>query len=59
MSNLAGFIPSIAYINFAGDVDNNDQLRCRWLNLGDRIRVQVQNTEQSLAPAANWIAFWR
>jgi hypothetical protein len=59
MSNLAGFIPSIAYINFAGVVDNNDQLRCRWLNLGDRIRVQVQNTEQSAIGAANWIAFWR
>jgi hypothetical protein len=59
MSNLAGFIPSIAYIHFAGGVDGNDQMRCEWRNLGDRIRVWVQNTEQRALPAANWIAFWR
>jgi hypothetical protein len=58
MSNLAAFIPSIHVIHFAGGVDGNDSLVCTWSNLGDRIRVYVQNTEQRSSPAANWLAFW-
>lgn len=58
--DLAGFLPSIAVIHFAGNVDGNDSLRCTWTILNsNRIRVFVQNTEQRSAPAANWIAFWR
>ena len=59
MSNLAGFLPSIAEIHYNGSVNRDDSMRCVWSNLGDRIRVYVQNTEQRSAPAANWIAFWR
>lgn len=59
MANLAAFLPSIAVIHYAGGVDGNDSLVCTWSNLGDRIRVYVQNTEQRSTPAANWIAFWR
>lgn len=59
MANLQAFLPSIAVIHYAGGVDGNDSLRCTWSNLGDRIRVYVQNTEQRSTPAANWIAFWR
>lgn len=59
MANLVAFMPSIAVIHYAGGVDGNDSLRCTWSNLGDRIRVYVQNTEQRSTPAANWIAFWR
>lgn len=59
MANLAAFMPSIAVIHFAGGVDANDSMVCTWSNLGDRIRVYVQNTEQRSTPAANWIAFWR
>ena len=59
MSNLIGFMPSIALIHYAGGVDSNDSLRCTWTNLGDRIRVYVQNTEQRSTPAANWLAIWR
>lgn len=59
MSNFVAFMPSIAVIHYAGGVDGNDSLRCTWSNLGDRLRVYVQNTEQRSTPAANWIAFWR
>jgi hypothetical protein len=58
MSNLIAFMPSIAVIHYAGGVDGNDSLRCTWSNLGDRIRVYVQNTEQRSTPAANYMAIW-
>jgi len=58
MSNLAAFIPSIAVIHYAGGVNGDDSMRCTWANLGDRIRIWVQNTEQRSTPAANWLAVW-
>jgi hypothetical protein len=58
MGNLIAFIPSIAVIHYAGGVDGNDSLRCTWSDLGDRIRVYVQNTEQRSTPAANYMAIW-
>ncbi len=58
MANLVAFIPSIAVIHYAGGVDGNDSLRCTWSDLGDRIRVYVQNTEQRSTPAANYLAIW-
>jgi hypothetical protein len=58
MLNLLGFIPSIAVIHYAGGVNGDDSMRCTWSNLGDRIRVWVQNTEQRSTPAANWLAIW-
>ena len=58
MADLVAFLPSIAIIHYAGGVDGNDSLRCTWSNLGTRIRVYVQNTEQRSTPAANWIAIW-
>jgi hypothetical protein len=58
MVNLVAFVPSIAVIHYAGGVDSNDSMRCTWSNLGDRIRVYVQNTEQRSAPAANYLAIW-
>ena len=59
MGNLVAFIPSIHAIHFAGGVNGDDSMRCSWSNLGDRIRVYVQNTEQRSTPAANWLAIWR
>ena len=59
MSNLAGFIPSIHVIHYAGGVDGNDSIRCTYSYLDDRIRVYVQNTEQRSTPAANYLAIWR
>lgn len=59
MNDLVAFLPSIAYIYFAGGVDANDALRCISSYQSDRIRVYVQNTEQRYFPSANFIAFWR
>jgi microcystin-dependent protein len=59
MSDLIAFIPSIAVVHYAGDVDGNDSIRCTWGTYADRIRVWVQNTEQRSTPAANWLAVWR
>jgi hypothetical protein len=58
MSNLVAFIPSIAVIHYAGGVNGDDSMRCTWSNLGDRVRVYVQNTEQRSTPAANYMAIW-
>lgn len=58
MANLQAFIPSIAVIHYAGGVNGDDSMRCTWANLGDRIRIWVQNTEQRSTPAANWLAVW-
>jgi hypothetical protein len=58
MANLVAFIPSIAVIHYAGGVNGDDSMRCTWSNLGNRIRVYVQNTEQRSTPAANWLAIW-
>lgn len=58
MAKLIAFIPSIAKIHYAGDVDGNDSMRCVYESQADRIRVWVQNTEQRSTPAANWLAIW-
>lgn len=58
MAKLIAFIPSIAYIAFAGDVNGDDSMRCYGTKLSDRIRVYVQNTEQRATPSANWLAIW-
>lgn len=58
MSDFLAFIPSIAVIHYAGGVNGDDSMRCTWSNLGDRIRVYVQNTEQRSTPAANYLAIW-
>jgi len=59
MSSLVAFIPSIAVIHYAGGVNGDDSMRCTWANLGDRVRIWVQNTEQRSTPAANYLAIWR
>lgn len=58
MTSLVAFIPSIAVIHYAGNVNADDSMRCTWTNFGDRIRVWVQNTEQRSTPAANFLAIW-
>jgi hypothetical protein len=59
MADLAGFIPSIHVIHYAGGVNGDDSMRCTYSYLSDRIRVYVQNTEQRSTPAANYLAIWR
>jgi hypothetical protein len=58
MANLVAFIPSIAVIHYAGDVNGDDSLVCTYTIFSNRIRVYVQNTEQRSTPAANWLAIW-
>lgn len=58
MSQLIAFIPSIAVIHYAGDVNGDDSMRCIYEERSDRVRVWVQNTEQRSTPAANWLAIW-
>ncbi len=58
MAKLIAFIPSIAYIAFAGDVNGDDSMRCIGEKLSDRIRIYVQNTEQRATPSVNWLAIW-
>jgi hypothetical protein len=70
MTNFRAFICSISYINFAGAVNNDDHMRCRWRlwhsggvatsqSSADRIRVWVQNTEQRSIPQGNYMAVWK
>jgi len=59
MGLLVAFIPSIAVIHFAGNVNGDDSMVCTYNFFSDRIRVYVQNTEQRSTPAANWLAVWR
>ena len=58
MSNIVAFIASVKYIYYAGTVDANDQTRCTYTYLTDRIRVWVQNTEQRSTPAGNYLGIW-
>lgn len=58
MSNLEAFTSSIHTIHFAGDVNNDDSIRCEYAVKADRIRVWVQGTEQRVAPGANYLAIW-
>jgi hypothetical protein len=59
MDKLEAFLPSISYIDYAGEVDGNDILHCHYEVRSDRIRVWVYNSEQGAEGKANWIAFWR
>ena len=58
MANFVAFIPSISFIAFNGNVNQDDTMRCQWQNIGDRIRVWVQNTEQRARPRGNFLAVW-
>ena len=58
MSDLVGFIPSIKYIHYSGDVDGNDKTWCEY-SIGDSyITVTVKSSEQNENTKANWLAIW-
>jgi len=58
MANLRGFICSIAEIDFAGDVDNNDILWCKHqVNVGS-IRIICQNNENGADSKVNYLGIW-
>ena len=58
MSDLAGFIPSISYIYFSGDVDGNDKIYCTYEINTNNITVTVYSKEQNANAKANWLAIW-
>ena len=58
MANLAGFMPSIAQIDFGGDVDSNDTLWCKYRLESNRITVICNNSEARGASKINYMAIW-
>lgn len=59
MSNLAGFIPSIRRIDYAGEVDGNDTTECYANYYSDRVQIVAYNSEQRAASWANYVAIWK
>lgn len=58
MTHLAGFMPSIAQIDFAGDVDGGDTLFCKYRIEATRITVICNNSEARAASKINYMAVW-
>lgn len=58
MTNLAGFMASIAQIDFAGDVDDNDTFWCKWQEQSTKVRVICGASERRATPKVNWMAIW-
>lgn len=56
MSHLKGFICSAAIIHFAGGVDGNDSLYCRWRKESSYIRAVAYNTENRSISYLNYMA---
>lgn len=59
MTHLKAFIPSIAKIDFAGNVDSSDSLWCNFQNGSDRIRVSCNNSESRETSKINYLAIWK
>ena len=59
MTHLVGFIPSIAEIHFAGDVDNNDTLWCKYQIQSNRVAIICQNRENRDNSKVNYLAIWQ
>ena len=58
MANLEGFMPSIAQIDFGGEVDFNDTLFCKYRIETNRITVICNNSEARAASKINYMAIW-
>ena len=58
MSHLAGFMPSINQIAFAGDVNSDDTLWCKYRLESNRVTVICSNSETRFASKVNYIAIW-
>ena len=60
ISNLKMFIPSRRQGFFAGGVDGNDDIFCRYNveNANNRINVFCRLQEQRATPSNNWAAVW-
>ena len=60
IGNLGGFIPSRRQGFFAGGVDGNDNIYCRYNveNGNNRVNVYTRLQEQRATPSNNWAAVW-
>lgn len=62
IGDLKGFIPSINQIDFAGDVNGDDLLFCKYklypVSAPDRVRIICSNSETDTASKVNWMATW-
>lgn len=58
MSHLAGFMPSINQIAFAGDVNSDDTLWCKYRIESNRVTVICSNSETRFASKVNYMAIW-
>jgi hypothetical protein len=58
MSHLAGFLPSIHQIKFAGDVNSDDSLWCKWATDNEKVIVTCGASEMREATKVNYIAVW-
>lgn len=59
MAHLKAFIPSIAKIQFAGDVNADDTLWCRYQLEIDKITVTCNNDENRSASEISYLAIWK
>lgn len=59
MAHLKAFIPSIAKIQFAGDVNSDDTLWCRYQLEIDKITVTCNNDENRSASEISYLAIWK
>lgn len=59
MAHLKAFIPSIAKIEFSGDVNSDDALWCRYQLEIDKITVTCNNTENRAASEISYLAIWK
>lgn len=57
--NLVGFLPTIRWLGFAGDVDGNDLIFCRWrIENSTTIRVIANNSENDKNTSINYVAIY-
>ena len=58
MTNLKGVMASHAYIQFDGNVDDNDIMWCRWQIQATKVRIICGAIELEAAAKVNWITIW-
>ena len=59
MTHLVGFMPSIGEVYFAGNVDGNDTIWCRYQIQSTRIKVICNNSENRASSKINYLAIWQ
>lgn len=61
INNLVGFIPSMAEIHFAGNVNQDDKMWCNWQAqyANNRVAVTCNNSEFNQQPMINYLAIWK